>query len=595
MFLIPFRCAPVSTIAVTLQKAATASVNVLQVVVMARFLDITTAAVIKGSFDKNAVKWFALLLMMECWKRVSYNIGRLFTNYMVIRGNENFLNECTKKRSRLEYYLLEDASTEELMNRVMDKTEQNLSEMLQRFLNFFAIYIPRITGILLIIYAQIWWLALVILVMVVPLVLVSLKGGKKIYKANEEAMAHERRHKYYFDLLSGREAVEERSLFGFTDLVNELWHRQYETARKVNVKAQALFAVNSNGTSIVTSFLSSLIVLIMVPLTASGKITFGTFVALSTAVYDLVNMMSWEMGKSVARIAQYNEFMKDLTAFAALPERRQGKEDLPEGGMELKELEFKHVTFRYPGSNVNILQDFSIKLEKGGHYAVVGENGAGKSTFIKLLTGLYQDYEGEILFNGREMKSYDAEEWRRSFSGVYQDFSRYYISVEDNIQLGNEKTMHTTEAKERMCRNTERLGIHTELSSLKYGYQTKLGKLDHDSVDLSGGQWQKVAMARALMNDAPVLILDEPTAALDPISESMLYEQFGEISRNRTTIFISHRLGSTKLSDHIFVISGGGVKEQGSHEELLQADGLYAKMFRAQQVWYTEEKGGQGR
>ena len=138
---------------------------------------------------------------------------------------------------------------------------------------------------------------------------------------------------------------------------------------------------------------------------------------------------------------------------------------------------------------------------------------------------------------------------------------------------------------------TEQIGLKPAVSALKYGYGTRLGKLDEDSVDLSGGQWQRLAMARALMNDSPVLLLDEPTAALDPISESALYEKFGEISRERTTIFISHRLGSTKLSDHIFVLKDGCVREQGSHEELMAEGGIYAAMYETQQSWYSKEEG----
>ena len=135
----------------------------------------------------------------------------------------------------------------------------------------------------------------------------------------------------------------------------------------------------------------------------------------------------------------------------------------------------------------------------------------------------------------------------------------------------------------------KQLDIHAYMSNLKHGYETRLGKLDEESVDLSGGQWQRVAMARALMNDAPLLLLDEPTAALDPISESRLYEEFGEISKNRTTIFISHRLGSIKLSDHIFLLKDGCVREQGSHEELMKLHGIYANMYETQQSWYSEE------
>ena len=511
MFYIPFCCAPVSTIVVTLQKAVTAFVNVMQVVVVAEFVDSVVAAVTNRTLDKGVLMWFVVMVLMVSWKRVSYNIGRLFTNHIVIKGNEQFLNECTAKRSRLHYYLLENPDTEELMNRITDKLERNLNEMLQRFLNFFVIYIPRIVGVLAIIGMHVWWLAIVVTVMTVPLIIVSLRGGKKIYRANEEAAVYERRHRYFFDVLTGRDTVEERSMFGYVDSVNQHWHNQYDIARKINFKAETMFTASINGGSALTSVLSSVIALIMVPLVAAGDITIGLFISLVTAVYDLVNLMGWEMSKAVSQIARFREYMKDLTQFAVLPERQIGDGVTAQKNIcltELQELEFKHVTFRYPGSETDILRNFSMKLEKGKHYAIVGENGAGKSTFIKLLTGLYTDYEGEILLNGKELRSYNPEEWKDVFSGVYQDFAKYYISVEDNIQIGNMRTMYDVEAKRRMHNLAESLGIHEAITSLRHRYATRLGKLDDDSVDLSGGQWQKVAMARALMNDAPLLILD---------------------------------------------------------------------------------------
>lgn len=603
MWRMPFSCAPVSTMGVTAQKLITALANVFQVIVVAEFLDGAIEAVVNKSFDSETVVWFLLMLLILCWKRVSYNIGNLFTNYAVIHGNEQISAELTKKRDRMEYYLLEDPKIEELSNRLTGKLERNLHLNLQWFLNLFAINIPRIVGVLLIMAKYVWWLSLVILALTVPLFLFSLKTGKKVYRAYEEAAVYERRHKYLFSVLTGRETTEERSLFGYTGQVNGQWHQQYEAAVKQDIKTEMLSMGNTLQGTAMNGLLSAVVVLVMIPLTASGKLTAGIFISLATSMYDLIKIMGSDTARAVNRVAMAQEYMKDFTTFAALPEW----DDLAEGEQtrtqreipKLKELEFRHVTFRYPGTETDILKDFSMKLENGRHYAIVGENGAGKTTLIKLLTGLYREYEGEILYNGVEMRSFSREEWFKIFSCVFQDFARYYLSVEENICLGmgnmdfeeKESPEGKAERIARMEGAAKQLDIHESLSGLKYGYETRLGKLDEDSVDLSGGQWQRVAMARALMNDAPLLLLDEPTAALDPISESRLYEEFGEISRNRTTIFISHRLGSIKLSDHIFLLKDGCVREQGSHEELMKLQGIYANMYETQQSWYNEEKG----
>lgn len=591
MYRIPFSCAPGSTVVVTVQKAITALANIFQVIVVAKFLDGAIAIMVSHSFDKAVILWFALMLLIVSWKRVSYNIGRLFTRHLELQGVRQLMQQFTEKRNRLQYFLLEDPKTEELTNRLTNRLERNLSEMLQRFLNLFVIYIPRIAGVLIIIATQVWWLALVVVVMTIPLMFLSMKGGQKVYRANKEAAVYERRHKYLFEVLTGRETTEERNLFGYTPDVNEQWYSQYESARKINMKAEAAFTVSMQGGSMATSILASAICLIMVPLTVHGALSVGLFISLCTALYDLVNLMGWEMTRAVSQVAKFQEYMKELTVFAALPEQEMIAEN--EEAFEIpafERLEFKNVTFRYPGTETDILKHFNMVLKRGVHYAIVGENGAGKSTFIKLLTGFYREYEGEILYNGQELRSFPQEKWFRIFSCVFQDFARYNISVEENIILGSGDMMKPEMEQSKIQDIVEKLGIHEALSSLKYGYATRLGKLDEDSVDLSGGQWQRLAMARALMNDAPLLLLDEPTAALDPISESELYEQFGEISRNRTTIFISHRLGSTKLADCIFVLKDGHVIEQGAHEELLMHQGVYAKMYETQQSWYTKQK-----
>lgn len=602
MYKIPFSCTPAAATVVTLQKAITAMVNVFQVIVVANFLDGMISFLINQSMEEGFSLWFILMLLMVSWKRVSYHIGRVFTDQIIIKGNQQVAREFLKKRAKLEYPLLEEPETEELINRVTDKLENKINQMLQSFLNFFVIYIPRIVGVLLIIAAHVWWLAVVVLVMTIPLIILSMRGGKNIYYANKEAAVHERRHKYLFGLLTGRETVEERSLFAYGEAVNRQWHGRYEAARKINMKAEAVYSASMHGGSIITGIFAAAISLIMIPLTASGALSVGMFISLSTAVYDLVNLVGRDLTKQVSQMAKYVEYMKDVTAFAALPEREekgtliqiQEYRELP----EMETLVFSHVTFCYPGSETPILNNFSMELKKGVHYAVVGENGTGKSTLVKLMMGLYRDYDGEILYNGRELRTFSEEQWFGIFSCVFQDFAKYFLSIGENICLGTramdlEEETKSASGSIHMQAAAQQIGIHDTILALKHGYETRLGKLDEDSIDLSGGQWQRIAMARALMNRAPVLLLDEPTAALDPVSESQLYEKFGEISRNHTTIFISHRLGSTRLSDHIFVLKDGYIQEQGSHEDLMEKQGIYAAMYETQQSWYTKEEGGE--
>lgn len=278
--------------------------------------------------------------------------------------------------------------------------------------------------------------------------------------------------------------------------------------------------------------------------------------------------------------------MKDLRDFAAL-EEVEGAVDCPDKDpVEFKSLEFKKVSFCYPGTSTYILKNANMKLEAGGHYAFVGVNGAGKTTITKLITGLYDNYEGEILLNGKNLRTYTQGQLKAMFCGVYQDFAKYNLTIKENIGIGHINAMGTEETVKQTEHILKALGLYETFSIFPKGLDTPLGKVLEGGVDISGGQWQRLAMARTLINPAPVLILDEPTAALDPISESKLYEQFGDVSKGKTSIFISHRLGSTKLADKIFVLDDGQVIEEDSHEVLMTKQGVYANMYDSQRSWY---------
>jgi ATP-binding cassette subfamily B protein len=229
------------------------------------------------------------------------------------------------------------------------------------------------------------------------------------------------------------------------------------------------------------------------------------------------------------------------------------------------------------------LDGLSFSLKSGLHYAFVGKNGAGKTTITKLLTGLYNEYEGEILVNGKKLRQYPASTLKAMFSVVYQDFAKYYVSMKDNIKVGD---IAGKETEGRLANAAAQAGLDDTIGDLKNSFDTPLGKILDGGQDLSGGQWQRVAIARSLYSRAPVKILDEPTAALDPISESHMYEEFETLMKGKTTVFISHRLGSTKLADEILVIDDGHIIERGAHGALLAENGLYAEMFEAQQGWY---------
>ena len=212
----------------------------------------------------------------------------------------------------------------------------------------------------------------------------------------------------------------------------------------------------------------------------------------------------------------------------------------------------------------------------------MGANGAGKTTLTKLLTGQYDEYEGTIRVAGRDLRDFTAAEKKALFSVVYQDYAKYYVTLREAVALGDLREGARPDVESALR------AVELDTAKLPQGIDTPLGKIREGGVDLSGGEWQRTALARCLVSPAPVRILDEPTAALDPMAESRVYEQFGHISEGHTTLFITHRLGAARLADEILVLADGHVAEHGSHEVLMQKAGLYAEMFESQSAWYRE-------
>ena len=567
---LPFECQPVCTTIVVLQKLITGLVNVLWILVEASFID-TALRVAQGQAGiEAAIPWLIYMILIIIWKRMGYSLGRVATRKLEIEAEAQMTAEAVKKRSRLHYSLIEDKESWELVNRVSGRIAKDTWYMLQWTCNFLNASV-KIIGTFLILFTRLWWMGLAMLAASAVLILLSMKSGDKAYKAYQEVAVYQRRSDYLGEVLTSRESVNERALFRYTNHVDEEWRKQRGKMNRTSLRVEKQVEMMIDRGGILTNIIS-----------------IGTFIALAKAIFELVTIMSGDVSRSIMTMMNSVAYLKDLTKFANMRET-EGTNDLPaETPIPFATLEFRHVTFTYPGAEVPVLKDLSFRMEAGGHYAFVGENGAGKTTIIKLMTGLYDQYEGEILVNGRELSTYTAPEVKAMFSGVYQDFAQYSISVADNIKLGSVRQMDTPEADRKMRQIVEKLDLQEEIESLPKQYDTPLGRLTPDSVDLSGGQWQRVAMARALMSPSPIQILDEPTAALDPISESRLYEQFGEISKGRTTIFISHRLGSTSLADEIFVLKNGGVFEAGTHQELMKRRGLYAEMYESQRSWYQE-------
>ena len=578
---IPWQICPLYTVVKIVNQIVVALLPSLQLLVTAKFID-TALKIFNGSAPRGSIYSPLVYLMLIVaynglnWQLMSYiNLKFEMTMTRVYRS------AIAEKRAKLEYRHIENNDTWDLINRTCSDPVGKISGGFNNLLS--AVYIIlRVLSLLVILMAQVWWAGLTIVAISIPLFSLAIKGGKETYKANQEAQKYSRRADYLRGVLQSRENVEERTMFGYTDDVNKKWHEKYETSRKINLRVRLKYFIRMKGSSLITVLLSLLIIgVLLIPL-SKGTITIGMFMGLVTTTLGLIQMMSWNLSYTMSELANNREYLKDLTTFCALSET-EGALDLPsKSSLTFESIEFKNVSFKYPDTDKYILKDFNLRLEKNLHYAFVGVNGAGKTTITKLLTGMYTNYEGEILINSKSLREYTQAELKGFFAVVYQDFAKYYISLKDNIALGN--VLNTDE--KAIGEVASIIGLDDVITNLKDGLDTPLGKIKEDGTDLSGGEWQKVAIARTLYNPAEIRILDEPTAALDPVAESNVYEMFGRISAGKSTIFITHRLGAARLADEIIVIDDGKVAEKGSHEKLLSQNGIYAEMFEAQRSWY---------
>lgn len=316
----------------------------------------------------------------------------------------------------------------------------------------------------------------------------------------------------------------------------------------------------------------------------TGSVQIGDILMYAGAIITMMNSIR-EMMSIHIEINYSNEYLRTYEEFINLPNMHyDGTLPIEKRDDNRYELEFCHVSFKYPGTENDILRDVNLKFEIGGTMALVGRNGAGKTTLIKLLLRFYEPTEGEITLNGIDIGKYDYDEYMKIFSVVFQDFELYHFPLDENI-AGSEKV---NEARVREV--IRQVGLENRVAKMKNGIHTSLYYETGEGEMLSGGEAQKVAIARALYKDAPFVILDEPTAALDPLAEVEIYEKFDQMVKEKTAIYISHRMSSCKFCDRIVVLQDGKITEIGTHEELIKRQGEYFRLYEAQAKYYVGQE-----
>ncbi len=575
---IVFKVDLISALVVFILKFISALVPALQTLLVAKFVDNVTNRQIRSVFESEIMLPILSLIVLIAYSWITKSLINLLEQHIEMRVREKYKTQLIEKISRLKYEYMENGSTRDKIARVSKDFEVRIRSAYINMLNFLELVV-KVAGILLIMFTQVWWVAVLIFFVSVPCFYIAVKSGKKEYDAEIEVTKINRMNEYYNEMLKSRDYVEERTLFQYNDAYISRFSKQYEYARRYKTKVRLKWFIKMKAGSMATIVVSAVLIAVLVPLTLQKMLSLGMFMALINAVFNIVQNMSWDLTWAINRNMWFHEYFKDLRDINHLEEDNLFSESKTRI-REFKELEFRNVSFKYPGTEQYILKDLSFRIEAGKKYALVGANGAGKTTIIKLMNGLYQDYEGEILLNGKEIRQYD----RRFMATVFQDFARYPLSLKENISIIRQGNT----SEEEIRHVIKDAGLDQTVSRLNNGMHSCLGKYKKDSQDVSGGEWQKIALARCILSKAPFKILDEPTSAMDPVFETMIYDKFKQISQNKTILLITHRLASVKMSDIILVLQDGKLVEQGTHQQLLNNGGLYKTMYTEQAKWYDE-------
>jgi len=393
-----------------------------------------------------------------------------------------------------------------------------------------------------------------------------------------------RRQLDYLRVLGGsKEAAKELKLFGlkdflvgrFANLSNQIYGEDVALARRRLIAGSLLSIIGTAG------YYSAYVFVIW--RTVRGLLTIGELTFLTGAILQASSNIQ-QIFSTLSSIADQALFLTDLIAFFEMrPTIRSKPNALPAPRPMQRGFEFRNVSFHYPGSSRLILNGLNFQLRPGERVALIGENGEGKTTMVKLMTRLYDPVEGQVLLDGIDLREYDLEDLYREIGVIFQDFMRYEMTARENIAVGR---IEEIENLPLLRLSAQKSMADEVIAKLDREYEQMLGRRFDGGVDLSGGEWQKVALARAYLRDAQVLILDEPTAALDARSEFEVFQRFAELTTGKMALFISHRFSTVRMADRIVVLENGRIAEDGNHDQLTHLGGRYAEMFELQAASY---------
>ncbi len=550
-----------------------------------RLVGAGVAGDVAEAWQRGQLDHLLVLLGLEFGLAIGSDLLGRMTSYVDTLLSERFTNATSirlmEHAAELDLEDFEDADLQDKLDRARRQTMGRMSLMGQLFgqaqdaitvLSFAA-------GLLA--YAP--WLMVLLAVALVPAFIGESHFNALNYSLNFQWTPERRQLEYLRQMGASVETAKEVKIFNlnrfFIERFRTLSDKFYQANRRLAARRAAwgtvLAALGTLGYYVAYAYIAWR--------TVRGDFSIGDLTFLAGSFRRLRQLLE-SLLTGFSQVAGQALYLDDLYSFFEIePEIRSKPGALPVPAPIRRGFVFEGVGFRYEGSERWALRGLSFELHAGEVLALVGENGAGKTTLVKLLARLYDPDEGRILLDGRDLRDYDLDDLRANIGVIFQDFVRYHLTAAENIGVGQIDAMGDRARIERAARK----GMADEVvAGLPRGYDQVIGRRFKDGVDLSGGQWQKIAIARAYMRDAQVMILDEPTAALDARSEYEVFERFKELSDNKTAVLISHRFSSVRMADRILVLADGKVEASGTHAELMAQGGRYAELFELQAAGY---------
>ncbi|GAU75932.1 ABC transporter ATP-binding protein [Fusibacter sp. 3D3] len=540
-----------------------------------KFFESVNAASTTGEVSK-AVSWGLFVGLFMAFTLILNGISDVLMENMGLSLSGFLGIEINKKAAKVDPICFENSEMLNTINKAYEGVERS-GRFMTILLTNFTFYMPYFLFFLVYLFLIHPMLCLGIVFVIIP-TLIGIKVRGDYYSTLEDTVAPIRREMTYYEkCLVDKEYTKETRLLGAVWFFRAL----YETSTLLFKKEQWKISVKSQflelGLRSLTLMAYVFILCQLYYYMSIHVINIAIFAAVFTSVDRMFAYMDY-IGYSLGEVAYIYSAVDNTLKFLELPER---------GGIEIPEEDYdihlKAVCFSFPNSAENALKDINLTIKKGETIAIVGENGAGKSTLVKLLMNLYLPTEGAVFFGEHNTADIKPGGGANAISAVFQNYQRYKMRVSDNISIS-----HTQEALNpaKLEAAIQKADLTMAHRSFTKGIDTMLSR-EFEGVELSGGQWQRIALGRGFYKNHNMIVLDEPTAAIDPVEETRIYKKFAELSQDKTAVIVTHRLGSAKIADRIIVMDKGRITDVGTHDELISKEGLYSEMYSAQAQWYV--------